>query len=94
LPIRVVGAALDVVDCLAIEFKRKAQFHQRPHLALPGENAVPLADNRTQMSGADRGERDTRRSLYIDHPPPGEIAFEGASCFLFNLSPRRIRNGG
>ena len=27
LPIRVVGAALDVVDRLAVEFKRKTQLH-------------------------------------------------------------------
>src|SRR5262249_385707 len=46
-----------------------------------------------QMAGPDSGESRTRRPLQIDHPPSGEVAFECASCFLFDLSPRRIGNG-
>ena len=40
LPVGVVGAALDVVDLLAIEIERHAQFDQRLHLALPRQDAV------------------------------------------------------
>ena len=34
------GAALDIVDLLAIELEGHAQLDQRLHLALPRENAV------------------------------------------------------
>ena len=53
LPIRVVGASFDVVNRLAIEFKRNPQFHQCLYLALSGDNAFPQTGNRTQMASAD-----------------------------------------
>ena len=59
LPVGVVGAALDVVDLLAIEFERNAQFDQRLHLALPGDDAVARRGDVAQMTGADR--RQARR---------------------------------
>jgi len=63
------------------------------HLALSGENAFPQTGNRTQMASAYCRETNACRSPNIDHTPSGEVTFECASCFLFNLSPRRIRNG-
>ena len=55
LPVRVVGAALDVVDLLAIELERNAQFDERFHLALPRKNSVARRLDIAQMAGADGG---------------------------------------
>src|ERR1700678_1950875 len=93
LPIRVVGAALNVVDGLAIQFKWKTQFHQRLHFALSRENAVFQSVNLTQMAGAPRGEPSACRPLHVHHTASGEVTFERTSRFLFNLSPRLIGNG-
>jgi hypothetical protein len=46
------------------------------------------------MAGADGGESSARWTLDIDDASPGEIALKRTRSFLFNLSPRRIGNGG
>ena len=53
LPVGVFGAALDVVDLLAIEIERHAQFDQRVHLALPRDDAVCRRFQIAQVAGAD-----------------------------------------
>ena len=50
--------------------------------------------DRPQVAGADGGEAGARRPLHVDHAPSGEVALERARCFLFDLGPRRIGNGG
>ena len=65
----VFGAALDVVDLLAIEIERHAQFDQRFHLALPRENAVARRRDIAQVAGADRREGDAARPVHVDDAP-------------------------
>ena len=79
------SAALDVVDLLAIEFERHAQFDQRFHLALPRQDAVSRRRDRAQVAGADGRQRDAARSLHVDDAPRGQVALEGARCFLLDL---------
>src|SRR5260370_40558210 len=73
LPVRIVGAALDVVNRLAIELERNAQLDQRLDLALPGDDALRRRRDAAQMTGADGGEHLAARPLHVDHAPPGEI---------------------
>ena len=63
------GAALDVVDLLAIEIERHAQFDQRLHLALPREDVVSRRLDVAQVAGADGRQRDAARSLHVDDAP-------------------------
>ena len=78
LPIRIVGAAVDIVDLLAIELEGNPQLDQRLYLALPGDDAVTRGGNRKQVAGADGGEHGSSRPLYVDYAPSGEVALEGA----------------
>ena len=50
--------------------------------------------DRLQVAGADGGEASAAGPLYVDDAPSGEVALERARCFLFDLSPCRIGNGG
>ena len=43
LPVGVVRAALHIVNRLAAQLERNAQFHQRLHFALAGEDALSWA---------------------------------------------------
>src|SRR5260370_33622654 len=55
LPIRVVGAAFDIVDHLAVEVERNAQLYQCLDLALPREDALAGSRDILQVTGADGG---------------------------------------
>src|SRR5580698_4345537 len=46
------------------------------------------------MTGADGSEFKRLRSLHIDDAARCEVALEGARCFLLDLSPSRVRDGG
>ena len=94
LPVRVIRATLDVVDRLAIQLERNTQLDQRLHLALPGDDAFRRSGDRPQVAGADGREAGARRPLHVDDAPSGKVALERARCFLFDLSPCRIGNGG
>ena len=48
-----LGAAVDVVDLLAIDLEGNTQLDQRLYLALPGDDAVTRGGNRNQVAGAD-----------------------------------------
>ena len=93
LPVRVVGAALHVVDCLAIELERDAQLDQRFHLALPRDDAVPRRLDAPQVAGADGGQPGPPRRLHVDHAPSGQVALERARRLFLDLRPGRIGNG-
>ena len=58
LPVGIVGAALDVVDLLAVEFEGNAELDQRLDLALARQDAVAGSSDIAQMAGADGGQRD------------------------------------
>jgi len=73
LPIRIIRATFDIIDGLAIEFKRTTKLNQRSYVAEPGENAVAGRVNRTYMPRAKCGERSTCWSLDIDHPTAGAV---------------------
>ena len=90
----VVGAALHVVDRLAIELERNAQLDQRFHLALPRDDAVGRRLYGAQVAGADGGQRGAARRMHVDHAPSGEIALERARGFFLDLRPGRVGNGG
>src|SRR5207244_1676487 len=94
LPVRIVGAALDVVDRLAVELEGHAQLDQRLDLALPGDDALRWGRDVVQVAGADGGESLAARPLHIDHAPPGEIALERARSLLLDLRPCRAGNRG
>src|SRR5271157_1884034 len=94
LPVRVVRATINVVDRLAIQLERNTQLDQRLHLALPCDDAVPRSRDRLQVASADGGEAGAAWPMYVDDASSGQVALEGARCFLFDLSPRRIGNGG
>ena len=90
LPVGIVGAALDIVDHLAVQFERHAQFDQRLDLALAGEDAVARRRDSAQMAGADRRERGAARTGDIDDAPPGEVALQGARRLLLELRPGHV----
>ena len=87
LPIRIIGAALDIVDLLARQFERHSHFDQRLHLALARDDAIAGSRDRAQMSGADGRERRPGRALRIDNTPRREIALQRSRGFFFDLSP-------
>ena len=94
LPVGVVRTTIDVVDRLALQLERHAQFDQRLHFSLSGDDAVLGWRDLLQVAGADGRETGAPRSLHVDDAPSGEIALERACCFLFDLRPGRIGNGG
>ena len=90
LPVRVVRAALHVVDLLAIEIERGAQFDQRFHLTLSRKDIFSWCLDVTQVAGADGRERNAAWSLHVHNAPAGEVALEGARRLLLDLRPRGI----
>jgi len=58
LPVRIVCAAIDVIDRLAIQFERNSQLDQRLDLALPCDDAFRWSSDGSQMAGANRRETD------------------------------------
>ena len=78
LPVRVVGATLHVVDLLAIQFERDAQFDDRFDDALTGQDALGGRLDLGQMAGADRGQGWALRAFDVNHAPGSKIALEGA----------------
>src|ERR1700722_11659278 len=93
LPVRVVGAALDVIDGMAIQVERNTQLDQRLYFTLPRDDAFRRRGDGPQVAGADSREQGASRPVQVDDAPSGEIALERARGFLFDLSPCRIRNG-
>src|ERR1700733_5728408 len=47
-----------------------------------------------EMTGADGREFERLRALHVDDAACCEVALEGARCFLFDLSPSRVGDGG
>src|SRR6185312_2666989 len=94
LPVGIVGAALDIVDLLAIELEGHAQLDQRLDLALPRQDSVCGRLEVLQMARADGGKRHSARPLHVDDAPPGQIALEGARGFFLDLGPGFIRYRG
>src|SRR6202051_1745421 len=93
LPVRVIRASINVINSVAIQFERNAQFDERLYLALPRDDAFRRGRDCPQVAGADGREVCASRPLYIDHAPSCEVTLEGARCFLFDLSPCQIGNG-
>jgi hypothetical protein len=85
LPIRIVGAALHVIDLLAIELEGNAQFDQRLDLALSRQDSVSGCCDIAQMARADGGKRNSTRPLHVDDAPPGQVALDGARRLLLDL---------
>ena len=94
LPVGVLGAALDVVDRLAIEIERHPQLDQRLDDALPREDAVAGRRDRAQMAGADGGQAGAARPVHVDDAPSGKVALEGARRLLLDLGPRGVGDRG
>ena len=94
LPVRVVRAALHVVNLLAIEIERNAQFDERLHLTLPCNDIVSRRLEVAQVAGSDRREGGAGRSLHIDDAPRGEVAPQGARRLLLDLGPGLFRDRG
>src|SRR5271157_5608051 len=82
------------VDRLTIQLERNTQLDQRLHLALPRHDALPRSRDRPQVAGADSRKAGATRPLYVDDAPSGKVALERPRCFLFDLGPCRIGNGG
>jgi hypothetical protein len=78
LPIRIGGAALHIVDLLAVELERDQKFDQRLHVALPRQDTSGWSRNGAQVAGADGREADAAWASYIDDATCGEVAFECA----------------
>ena len=93
LPVGVVGAALHVVDLLAIQFERDAEFDDgltsRCRASTPSAGASML--RRCPVPTADSV---CRRALHVHHAPAGEVALEGAGRLLLDLGPGRIGDRG
>ncbi len=94
LPVRIVRAAVDVVDRVPLQIERHPQFDQRLDFALPRDNAGARRRQVLQMSGADCRQHATARPFDIDDPPSGQVAFQSALRFFFDLSPRAVRDWG
>ena len=94
LPVQVVRATLHVIDLLAIEIERRAQFDERLDLALPRQDIVSRRLDIPQVTGADRRQRDAAGALHVDDAPPGEIALQGARGLLLDLRPRGVGDRG
>ena len=94
LPVRVVRAALHVIDLLAIEIERNAQFDERLHLTLSRDDIVSRRLEVAQVAGSDRREGGAGRSLHVDNATPGEIALQGARRLLLDLRPGLFRDRG
>ena len=94
LPVRVIRAALHIVDRLAIQLEWNTQLDQRLDLAPPRQHTIRRSRDRPQVACTDSRKADTARPVHIDHAPSGEVALERARCLFFDLSPRRIGNGG
>jgi hypothetical protein len=92
LPVRIVRAALHVVDGMAIQLERDTQFDERFHLALPGDDAVSRRSDIAHMAGADCGERGAAWIPHVHHTPRREVALERTRCFLLDLRPRGFGN--
>src|SRR5271155_1754676 len=92
LPVRVVGAALDIVGHLAVQLERHAQLDQRLDLALASEDAVPRRCDVLQMPCAHGRKGGAARAVQIDDAASGEVALQGARRLLLDLRPRRIGN--
>ena len=88
------GAALHVVDLLAIEIERHAQFHQRVDLALPCDDAFSRRLDVAQVPGADGRQRHAARPMHIDDAPRRQIALQRARYLLLDVGPRRVRDRG
>src|ERR1700730_1999399 len=65
LPVRVVGATIDVVDPLAIQLERNTQLNQCFYLALPGDDAVPWCLDRLQVPSTDGGEAGAAWPMHV-----------------------------
>src|SRR5215813_4096503 len=90
LPIRIVGAALHVIDLLAIELEGDAKLDERLDFTLSRENSVSGRRDVAQMAGADGGESDAAWTLHVDDAPAREVAFDRARRFLLDLRPGRV----
>src|SRR5215831_1424966 len=94
LPVRVVGAAFDVVDHLAVELERNAQLDQSLDPALPRKNAIARRRDTQQMPGADRGQGGAAWAVQIDDAASGEVTLQSARSLLLDLRPRRVGDWG
>src|SRR5208283_915133 len=74
LPVGVIGATIDVVDCLAVQLERSPQLDQCLYLSLPGDDAVSRRRDLLQVAGADGGQARACRTLYVNHAPSCEVA--------------------
>src|SRR5262249_21267766 len=87
LPVRVLRTAFNVVDLLAIELERDAQFDQRLDLALPREDAVTRRSDRLKVAGADGGKADAGGPADVDHAPTGEIKLQRTRAPPLHIRP-------
>src|ERR1700752_2625104 len=88
LPVRVICAAVNVVDHLAIQLEWNTQLDQSFHLALSCDAAALRSRGRSKVAGADGGETRARWTLHVNQAASGEVALEGARGFFFYRSPR------
>ncbi len=94
LPVGVLGAPLDVVDRATVHRKRHPQLDERPDLPLTGQHPVLRRLDVGYVAGAHAGQHLTGGAMHIHHPPPGQVALDGAHRLLFDLRPGGARNGG
>src|SRR6185437_8105541 len=94
VPVRIIGATLDVVDRLAREFERNAQLDERPDVALRSLDAIAGSLDPPLMTRAHRGEIRALRAIHVHDLSRREVALESAGCFLFDLGPCRARDWG
>src|SRR5262249_21934128 len=85
LPVRILGAALDIADLLLVECDRHAQLAQRKARALAGQHAAPGRVDVLYVAGACRRQVIAGGALHVDDPPRRQVALERAGGLLPDL---------
>ena len=82
------GEVAHVVDGVARELERHAQFDDRLHFALTRAHAFERRLDAVLVARADGGECGAARALDVHDAAARKGALEGARDFFFDLRPR------
>src|SRR5258707_5798305 len=89
LPVRVLGATLDVIDGLPADGERHPELDDRLRGPRPREHARRRRLDVTPMTGSYCGRRARLRARDLRYPAAGQVQREGAPGFFLNAGPGR-----